>query len=166
MLLCHLCFSLSSWDEYYKDTSKPDETTIGTSESPEKSQYYTSELTAYIYNSMFYGCSASDGGAIFYDTKDGKILIEFTTFGSCKASNQYGGAVYIKNCSCVINCVCCSMCSSQLYGMAFRTELVNGNINYVHQTTVSSCRVIGNNDYGATVDILYGEQQCHLVSIH
>jgi hypothetical protein len=70
----------------------------------------TSTSNVYVHNCVFNGCtSSSNGGAILCSSSVLRLLVEQSSFISCKASNRNGGAIYFYNTAsgeCVLSRVC------------------------------------------------------------
>jgi hypothetical protein len=90
--------------------------------------------------------STSDGGA-FYCTSVTYLLVESTSFFTCKTSSDEGGAIYFSNGNgqCVLHEVCgydcCSTYTSSSWGQ-FSYITVNNAIsskNYVNYSSISQC---------------------------
>ena len=102
--------SEKSWDDFYPDTqptNKLKDQTIST--RPDQSNF--SYQNCHVLNCVFQDCySDSNGGAIFYNKVNGKLLVEFSTFNNCHSGNN-GGALRIDlNCDFISNCICSYQC--------------------------------------------------------
>jgi hypothetical protein len=132
----------------------------------------SSDGGVYILNSLFNRCtSTSDGGALYCSTSGPELLIESTSFFSCKTSTQYGGAIYFSNTNngqSVLYGVCCNDCctSGNSYGQfayIYVRDTVS-NKNYVNYSSIARCL----NEISSSRYILYlynGKIYCPSVNI-
>jgi hypothetical protein len=132
-----------SWSDYFSGTLSP---TVG----PGK---YTSTRTlsgtnAYVLNCLFIDCTSSSYGGAFSCTSVTCLLVESSSFFSCKASNRYGGAIYFSNSDgqCVLHEVCCYDCfstytSSSSWGQFAYISVKSdaSSKNYVNYSSMSRC---------------------------
>jgi hypothetical protein len=137
-----LTFSISSrtaWSDYFTGSPTIIQTKIyGTTQTPSDSNVYVSSC-------LFNKCnSTSNGGALSCSSSVIYLLVESTSFFSCKTSSSYGGAIYFENTNngqCVLHGVCCYDCSSDHYGHFARIRVNNGALskNYVNYSSIVRC---------------------------
>jgi hypothetical protein len=107
-----------------------------------------SGTSVYVSNCLFISItSTSDGGALSC-TSVTYLLIESTSFISCKTSSQYGGAIYFDNSSgqCVLHEVCGYDCCSTYTGTYTYSQFAHISVNnaitsknYVNYSSISRC---------------------------
>jgi hypothetical protein len=132
----------TAWDDYFTG-----------SKTNYNSETYGSKPTlsgtsVYVSNCLFISfTSGSDGGALSL-TSVTYLLIESTSFISCKTSSDYGGAIYFSYSSgqCVLHEVCGYDCCSTYTGTysysQFAHIVVNNAVtskNYVNYSSISRC---------------------------
>jgi hypothetical protein len=88
--------------------------------------YVPSKSDVYISNCLFETCTSSTyGGAVSSSsTSVNRMMIEGSTFTSCKTTNTRGGGIYFYNTNngeCVIFHTCCFDCSSKYSGTSYNT---------------------------------------------
>jgi hypothetical protein len=133
----------------------------------------SSDGGVYILNSLFNRfTSTSDGGALYCSTSVTYLLIESTSFFSCKTSAQYGGAVYFHNTNngqSVLYGVCCNDCCSTYTSSSngqFAYIYVRDNVlnkNYFNYSSIARC-VNGNSNSCYTFFHWYGKICCPSVN--
>jgi hypothetical protein len=104
---------------------------------------YTSRQTpsvanVYVSNCLFNGCSSSsDGGALYCSTSVTYLLVESSSFLSCKTSSRYGGAIYFSNSGgeCVLHKVCGNDCHS-----TYTSGSSNGQFAYIYVKDTASSK--------------------------
>jgi hypothetical protein len=140
MLAFVLCVR-SSWDDYYSVGSYP------------ISKTYTSRQTfsgtyVYISNCLFRSIVSSSNGGALHCTSLTYLLIELTSFFSCKTSTNCGGAIYFYNTNngqCVLHEVCGNDCyttytsgsNSQFCRIEVSTSV--SSKNYVNYSSIVRC---------------------------
>jgi hypothetical protein len=120
------------------------------------SQLYTSRQTSsstgvHISNCLFRSITTGSDGSAFYSTSVLNLLVESTSFFSCKTSSRCGGAVYFSNNGgeCVLHEVCGYDCYSTYassssyisYGQ-FIYAVVNNAVsskNYINYSSIVRC---------------------------
>jgi hypothetical protein len=142
LLLSYIMHPMTLWRDYF--TGNPT-TTRNRYNGPKLT---LSDASAYISNSLFDKCTSNDSGGALYCKLVPQLLIESTSFFSCKTSHMYGGAIYftsLYDCECVLNKVCanncCSSKNSHSYGQFAKIE-IKGNIsckNYVVYSSIVRC---------------------------
>jgi hypothetical protein len=135
---------LSFWSDFY-EVSEP---------TPIKQQLFKSRQTpsdssVYVLNCLFNGCISSDiGGALYCSTSVTYLLIESSSFFSCKTSGSNCGAIYFYNTNngqSVFHKVCGNdcfpTCTSRSDGQFSYTTVNNGasSKNYVNYSSISRC---------------------------
>jgi hypothetical protein len=103
---------------------------------------YTSRITpstsdVYVHDSVFSYCSStSNGGALYCDSNVLRLLIEQSSFISCRSSSSYGGTIYFSNSGSgeyVLSRICgfnCSSSSNGCYGQfLYVTSKYRSHIN-------------------------------------
>jgi hypothetical protein len=143
--LSSIIHSRTAWSDYFPGTNPS--TTLVTNE-------YTSTQTlsgtnVYVSNCLFNECSSSSNGGALYCSSVTCLLIESSSFFSCKTSNTNGGAFYFQNSNngqCILNKVCGYDCcstytSSSSYDMFARMYLNSDQLgkNYVNYSSISRC---------------------------
>ena len=120
----HEIFIDYAWTDFYDGTVSPncEKTEI-------KFRVELSSSNAYICDCLFTNITSTSSGGAFYSISTTKLLIETTTFASCKTSAQNGGAVYFVNTNygqSAINRVCAFDCCS-----TYSSGSSNGQFLYV-----------------------------------
>jgi hypothetical protein len=154
-----------AWSDFF-ETSNP--TTL-------TNQEYTSRQTptgsgVYVTNCFFKNCTSSGNGGALYCTSQ-YLLVETTTFFSCKGSSQYGGSIYFFNSSgkCVLYRICaydcCSTYSGTSYGQIAHIELSNIGIckTYLNYSSFSCCASTYSNTH-RTLNFINGNVYCPSVN--
>jgi hypothetical protein len=156
----------AAWDDYFTG-----------SKTNYNSQTYTSKPTlsgtsVYVSNCLFRSfTSGSDGGALYF-TSVMYLLIESTSFFSCKTSSDEGGAIYFSNSNgqCVLHEVCgydcCSTYTSYSY-YQFAYIYVNNaasSKNYMNYSSIVRCVNLRSDSY-YTLRLSCGKICCPSVNI-
>jgi hypothetical protein len=124
----------------------------------------------YVLNCLFISCMSSSYGGAFYCTSVTCLLVESSSFFSCKTSNYHGGAIFL-SCSssqCVLHKVCgydcCSTHSNPSYHFAYIyiSDTVSYK-NYVNYSSVVCCVNVNSNSYH-TLGLFYGKICCPSVN--
>jgi hypothetical protein len=158
-----------SWNEYF--SSSPT-TTLNSTEYNSQRSYSSGNI--YVLNCLFNSfTSTSDGGALFCSSSVTYLLLESSSFFSCKTSDSRGGAIFVSNsnnCQCVLYGVCGNdCCSTRSGGSSFQFALIHvydgaSNKNYVNYSSISRCL----NERSATYYMLcleYGKIFCPSVNM-
>jgi hypothetical protein len=132
----------TAWEDHFPSTS----TTLFSS------QTYTSRQTpsntgVYVSNCFFRSITSPEYGGALYSTSITYLLIESTSFFSCKTSSDSGGAIFFQNGSsqCVLHEVCGYDCCSAYTGKSwyqFACIEVNNTAsskNYVNYSSIVRC---------------------------
>jgi hypothetical protein len=137
-----LLYSKTVWNDYFSET---------TATKTLFSQEYTSRPSlsgpnVYVLNCLFRSItSASKGGALYCSTSISCLLVESTSFFSCKTSSGFGGAIYFENSNSgqsVLYEVCGYDCSSTTDSRHFDCIIVKDDIlskNYINYSSISRC---------------------------
>jgi hypothetical protein len=156
------------WSDYFSGNPT---TILGPGEYKTTQTYSVSNV--YILNCLFNGCtSGSKGGALSCGTSVTYLLVESSSFFSCKTSGSEGGAIYFDNTNngqCVLHKVCgndCySTCSSYSFGQFARIYVCDGasNKNYANYSSISRC--VNSNLYSyIPLRLQYGKIFCPSVN--
>jgi hypothetical protein len=162
-MLIFLLFSKAAWNDYFSGTTAT--TTLF-------SQEYTSRPTlsgpnVYVLNCLFRSfTSASSGGALYCSTSISYLLVESTSFFSCKTSGGNAGAIYFSNSNgqSVLHEVCgydCGSSNSRLFDYIYVKNDISSK-NYINYSSISRC--VNENAY----QLLYhynGKTLCSSVNI-
>jgi hypothetical protein len=131
-----------SWNEYF--TSSPTTTRNG-SEYGSRQSYSSGSF--YVLNCLFKNIISSSSGGAVYCNSVTYLVIESSSFFTCKTSSQCGGAIYFTNSNydeCVLDKVCgydcCSTHTSPHYQFAY-IDVYNGvsRKNYVNYSSITRC---------------------------
>jgi hypothetical protein len=148
----------SAWNDYFTATPV---TTFGPGEY--NSRQYPTASNVHVLNCLFNTfTSESYGGALYCANKF--LLVELSSFFSCKTSGRDGGAICYDNSNggqCVLNGICGKNCSSSTYGQ-FSRMYVDGYPsykNYVNYSSISRC-VNENSDSYKTLRLNGGNVCC------
>jgi hypothetical protein len=165
-MVTFLLHSRAAWEDHFSVVYYPN------------SQLYTSRQTpsgtsVYISNCLFRSISSgSDGGALYCSSVT-YLLVESTSFFSCKTSS-HGGAIYFTNSGgqCVLYEVCgydcCSTYSSNYPHYQFAYIRVNNAISSKNNVNYSSIvRCVNERSSGSyyTLYLVYGKICCPSVNI-
>jgi hypothetical protein len=131
-----------SWNDYFSGTSI--ETTLS---GEHKTRQNPSVSSVYVLNCLFNGCTSGSYGGALYCTSVTSLLIESSSFFSCKTSNTHYGAIYFSNSNSqsVLYCVCGYDCCSTYTGRSdyqFAYIGVNNGAsskNYINYSSISRC---------------------------
>jgi hypothetical protein len=112
----------------------------------------------YVYDCFFHNCSSSsNGGALCCSSSVCRLLVEQSSFISCKISSLYGGGIYISNTysgGCVLSRICAFNCystNSSSYGQFAYIRINNSinNKNHVNDSSITHTLKKGTNPYYA-----------------
>jgi hypothetical protein len=130
----------SAWNDYFSGTSQPQVISQQTTRQTPTNQ------CVYILNCLFQSITAtSDGGAVYCSSSVTYLLVESTSFFSCKTSSAYGGAIYFGNSNSgqsVLHTVCGNDCNSGTsYGQFLVISVYNNPLtkNYVNYSSFARC---------------------------
>jgi hypothetical protein len=160
-----LLHSKAAWNDYF----------TGTYSKILNSQAYTSRPTlsdssVYVLNCLFKSItSTGDGGALYCRTAI-CLLVESSSFFSCKTSSDDGGAIYIQNSGsqCVLHEVCgydcCSTYSSPWYQFAYiEVNDALSSKNYINYSSIVRCTNVNTGPF--TLCLYNGRVCCPSVNI-
>jgi predicted outer membrane repeat protein len=161
-----LLYSKTAWKDYFSPA---------TASETLSSQEYTSRPTlsgsnVYVLNCLFMSItSTTSGGAIYCSSSVLYLLVESTSFFSCKISGGNGGAIYFSNSNngqCVLHEVCgYDCCTTDSNYVLFHYIYVKDDIsskNYVNYSSISRC--VNENAYQFW-QLYYGTIFCPSVNI-
>jgi hypothetical protein len=161
------------WSDYFSGNPT---TTLGPGEYKTTQTY--SATNVYILNCLFNGCtSESNGSALYCSNSVTYLLVESSSFFSCKTSGKDGGAIYFSNTyngQCAVNKVCGYDCystyTSSSYSYSFgqfaRVYVSDSasNKNYVNYSSVARC--VNSNSYSyMPLCLEYGKICCPSVNL-
>jgi hypothetical protein len=160
-MLSLLVYFRNAWNDYF--TGNPTQISqkeFGTTQNPSAASVYVSNC---LFRSITLG---SNGGALFCSTSVTYLLVESSSFYSCKTSSS-GGAIYFRNTGsgqCVLYKLCGYDCSSN--GMFYRVDMYNSltSKNYVNYSSFSRC-VNENSNAWNMLCHLYGRILCPSVNV-
>jgi hypothetical protein len=156
-----------SWDEYF--TGSPT-TTLGPGQYSSRQSYSSGNV--YILNCLFNTItSGSNGGALYFSSVS-YLLIESSSFFSCKTNGGNGGAIYFSNSNGqsvlygLCGCDCLSIYSGSPYYQFAYISVNNGGSakNYFKYSSISRCV----NDISSSHQMVrfdYGYISCTSVNI-
>jgi hypothetical protein len=154
------------WNEYFTGTP---ETTLHRNKYI--SRQTPSVSSVYISNCLFDKCTieSGNGGALFCSTSVTYLIVESSSFFSCKAINGASGAIYFSNTGSgqsILYAVCGNDCSSASYGFFARILINNAasSKNYANYTSIVRC-VNDTSSFGQILRLENGKSYCPLVNI-
>jgi hypothetical protein len=132
--------SKTAWDDYFPETSPANSfysKTFNSRQTPSDSSLYVS-------NCLFKSISStSDGGALYSYSSMTLLLVESTSFFSCKTSGSYGGAIFFYHSSgqSVLHEVCGFDCSANAHYHFLWSQVNNAasKKNYINYSSISRC---------------------------
>jgi hypothetical protein len=156
----------TAWNDFF-----PNSPTSNFTSQKYTSRQSSSAAAVYVSNSLFINCiSGSDGAALYCSSP--YLLVESSSFFSCKSSNTWGGAICFYNTDngqCVLHEVCgydcCSTNTGESYGQFVYIRVKNdvSSKNYINYSSISRCvSEISNSHY--TMLITYGKICCPSVN--
>jgi hypothetical protein len=161
MLTLLVCIR-TAWDDYFTGTPTIQQSTeYGTRQTP-------SDSNVYVLNCLFKSInSGSDGGALYCSVA--YLLIESSSFFSCKTSSSHGGAIYVSNGGggqCVLHKVCGYDCCSNRNWQFAHLQVKDGTSskNYINYSSITRCVNANSNTYH-TVGLYYGKICCQSVNV-
>jgi predicted outer membrane repeat protein len=129
-----------SWNDYFTATSV---TTLNSSSYNSRKSY--SATNVYVVNCLFNSFTSESSGGALYCTST-CLLVESSSFFSCKTSGGNGGAIYFYNTGsgeCVLHGVCGYNCNaaSSSHGQFSYIYVVNSasSKNYINYSSISRC---------------------------
>jgi hypothetical protein len=161
-----LLYSMTAWNDYFP----------GTSPTNLPSQTYTSRQTPsntylYILNCLFSSITSTGNGGALSCTSVSYLLVESTSFFTCKTGGGYGGAIYFSNSNSgqsVLYQVCgYDCCTTDSYHRQFDHIYVKNDIsskNYINYSSISRCVNENTNSY-QLLRHSYGKILCPSINI-
>jgi hypothetical protein len=142
---------------------------------PEYTQSITTNAqNVYVHDCVFRDCSSTtEGGALSCGTSVNRLLVEQTSFISCKTSSSKGGAIYFystSNGQCVLSKICSFGCNLSYSGYnlgmcAYIYATSNNNYkNHVNDSSVIHS-LTKNIDTLFALDIYFGNVLCPSVNL-
>jgi hypothetical protein len=134
----------TEWNYYFTGNPTP------LQQNDYTSRQTPSSTSVHVLNCLFRSITSDSYGGALYCTSVTYLLVESSSFFSCKMSNQYGGAIYFSNSGgeCVLHEVCGYDCystysdsSSWSWGQFSHTVVSNGasSKNYVNYSSIVRC---------------------------
>jgi predicted outer membrane repeat protein len=153
----------TAWNDFL-----PDSPTTNFFSQTYKSKQSPSGTGVYVFDCLFISCSSTGDGGALYCTST-YILIESSSFFSCRTSNTWGGAVRLGGSHCVLYKVCGNDCCSTNSGSngQFAFALMKDEALskcYVNYSSISRCV----NEISNSCQMLYhdyGKFYCPSVNI-
>jgi hypothetical protein len=134
-----MCKHRSAWNDYFSGTSQPQIISQQTTRQTPTNQ------CVHILNCLFQSITAtSDGGAVSCSSSVTYLLVESSSFFSCKTSGDNGGAIYFwnkNNGQSVLHTVCGYDCACNDWGQHLCIWMSNNALtkNYVNYSSFSRC---------------------------
>jgi hypothetical protein len=157
-----MCKERSSWNDYFSGTSQPQIISQQTTRQTPTNQ------SVHILNCLFQSITAtSDGGAVSCSSSVRYLLVESSSFFSCKTSSGNGGAIYFSNSNngqSVLHTVCGYDCACNDWGQYLYIWMCNNVFtkNYVNYSSFSRCV---NEQRNGMLSIHYGKVCCPSVNV-
>jgi hypothetical protein len=155
-------FPKFSWNDYFTATPV---TTFGPGSY--NSRQTPSGSNVHVLNCLFNSFTSGSSGGAVYCTSN-YLLVESTSFFSCKTSSSNGGAIYFSNTNsgeCVLHGLCgydCNAANGQFYYVYVRNSA--SNKNYVNYSSFSRCNNQGSSSY-KTLRHSYGKICCQSTNV-
>jgi len=167
-----LTFPKTTFPEFYG----PGQTNIKEYTGPTYTETQNpTDQNVYVHDCVFQSCSSSSyGGALSCGSTVYKLLVEQTSFTSCKTKNSRGGAIYFEsstNGECILSKNCAYDCSSTISnawsGGQCAYIQIKDDASYKNHVNVSSFTqsLIESTDARHVVDLIYGNILCPSVNI-
>jgi hypothetical protein len=136
-----LLYSITVWNDFFPETSPTNlpSQTYSLKQTP-------SNTYLYVLNCLFSSITSTGNGGALSCTSVTYLLVESTSFFSCKISGGNGGAIYFYNTNsgqCVLHEVygydCCT--TNNNYGLFIQTNVKNdiSSKNYINYSSISGC---------------------------
>jgi hypothetical protein len=136
MFLLH---SMTAWNDYFPGTTNLPSQTYTLRQTP-------SNTYLYVLNCLFNSITSTGHGGALCSTSAIYLLVESTSFFSCKTRGGHGGAIYFENTNngqCVLHEVCgYDCCTTDSKARNFVHMYVKKDIsskNYVNYSSISHC---------------------------
>jgi hypothetical protein len=165
-MLSFIPHTRTAWSGYFPGTNPT--TTLSPKEY--NSTQTLSDTNVYVSNCLFNGCSSSsNGGALYCSSSVTYLLVESSSFFSCKTSSGNGGAIYFSNTNsgeCVFHKICGNDCSGGSHSQFVRIYVKNAasSKNYVNYSSIVRC-VTENSGISYTLCLDNGKICCPSVNI-
>jgi hypothetical protein len=132
----------TAWNDYFPSTT----TNNLFSQTCTSRQTYSS-VSLYVSNCLFKSISSTSTGGALYCNSMTYILVESTSFFSCKTSGQNGGAIYTSGGQCVLCGVCGYDCCTTYTGSGYSyfhfawisVNSGSSNKNYFNYSSIVRC---------------------------
>jgi predicted outer membrane repeat protein len=156
----------TAWSDYFPGTSPT------TPLNPKKynERQTVSNANVYVSNCLFSECTSTSNGGALYCSSVTYLLVETTSFFSCKTSSECGAICYSNsgNSECVLNKVCgndcCTTGNSYFLFASITVKSSSSSKNYVNYSSLVRC--VGENpSLGITIYLYYGKVCCPSVNI-
>jgi hypothetical protein len=151
----------SAWNDYFSGTSQPQII------SQQTTRQTPSNQCVHILNCLFQSITATSAGGAVSSTSVTYLLVESTSFFSCKTSSGCGGAIYFNNQNngqSVLLSVCGYDCACNSWGQHLCILLYNNALtkNYVNYSSFSRCL---NEQSNEMLAVYYGKVCCPSVNV-
>jgi hypothetical protein len=159
----------TAWSDFFPGTSP----TTPLSPNEYTSRKTVSDTYVYVSDCLFNKCSSTSNGGAFYCNSATCLLVESSSFFSCKTSGGEGGAIYFSNSNngeCVLHRVCGYDClttyTSSPYEQFADISVKNSALskNYVNYTSIARCVNENSNSYSALY-LRNGKDNCLSVNL-
>jgi hypothetical protein len=160
-----LMYYRTAWNDYFSTTNP---TNLN-------SQTYTSrqnpsDSSVYVSNCLFDSITLTSKGGALYCTSVTYLLVESTSFFSCKTSGGYGGAIYFSNTNngqSVLHEVCgydcCSTSSTDHQFAYIQVNNAASSKNYANYSSFTRCVTV-NSESEYTLSLFNGKISCPFVN--
>jgi hypothetical protein len=157
-MLVFLLHSRTAWEDYFTGSkTNYNSETYSSRQAP-------SGTGVYVSNCLFRSISSSSDGGALSGSSVTYLLVESSSFFSCKTSSRCGGAIYDSGGQCVLHKVCgydCYSTGTSPFGM-FIYNTVNDVVsskNYVNYSSIVRCVGV-NSDSCSTLCLGWGKICC------
>jgi hypothetical protein len=143
--------SRTAWGDYF--TGSP--TLVQTKEYGTRQTY--SSTSVYVSNCLFRSITSGSSGGALYCSSMTDLLVETSSFFSCKTSGSHAGGIYFSGSQCVLYKVCGNDCSATDGHFDYIIgRNAASNKNYVNYSSIVRCVNENMNSYNTLVH-LYGK---------
>jgi hypothetical protein len=166
-MLRFLMHNRTGWNDYFTGTP-----TLMQQRVYESTQTL-SGTNVHVLNCLFKSITSSNRGGAFYCTSVSYLLVESSSFFSCKTTRDYGGAIFFENGNgqCVLHEICGFDCCSTNTGSSSCCQNVYiyvnnaaSSKNYINYSSIVRCVNVNLNSY-YTMYLQYGKVCCPSVNI-
>jgi predicted outer membrane repeat protein len=133
-------YSITAWSDYYTGVSSITFENQGTSQTRS-----FSESSVFVFSCLFNKCTSTSKGGAISCTTDTRLLVESSSFFSCKISSNQGGAIYFYNRNggeCVLHGLCGYDCNTTSTSVSsngqFAYVLLSDGLSYKNYVNYSS----------------------------